>query len=467
MKWYEKSWSIRRGRALLLTLALIAGLTSCPIPPGPSNEGNGQPQDSYYTLTVQSGGSGRGTAWPPPPHTVAKGEACDIAAYPARIGFSFVNWTVISGQGVLLGDDASAATTVTLTRESATIQANFCIAVPGSDVTTLAGIVPSQTGWQTGGSNDGTGSAARFLNPEGVATDGTNLYVSDSGNNTIREVVIATAQVTTLAGKAGESGSADGAGGAARFYTPAGLATDGTDLYVADCGNDTIRKIVLATGEVTTLAGTALGGGSNDGTGAAARFRAPRDVAMVGANLYVTDSNNNTIRKIVIATGEVTTLAGTAPASGSSDGIGADARFMAPCGIVADGQNLYVSDCCNNTIRKIVISSAEVTTLAGKAGESGSGDGIVDARFNCPLGLTTDGTALYVTEFSNRTVRKILITTGAVTTIAGTAGGYWWYLSHDGNGSGAQFCNPWDIETYGTSLYVADTNAMRVVTKPP
>ena len=216
------------------------------------------------------------------------------------------------------------------------------------------------------------------------------------------------ASVTTLAGSAGMSGSADGTGAAARFYGPTYITTDGMNLYVAEFDNHTIRKIVIATGVVTTLAGSAGMSGSADGTGAAARFNYPYGVTTDGTNLYVGDFINNAIRKIVISTGFVTTLAGSAGTYGSVDGTGAAARFNMPSGITTDGMNLYITDSANRTIRKIVIFSGTVTTLAGSAGMSGSADGTgAAARFNCPAGITTDGTNLYVADYLNHTIRTI------------------------------------------------------------
>ncbi|MDD5762115.1 MAG: hypothetical protein PHP88_06335, partial [bacterium] len=249
---------------------------------------------------------------------------------------------------------------------------------------------------------DGTGTAARFSSPNGITTEGTYLYVADSGNNTIRKIVISSGAVTTLAGTAGSSGSTDGTGTAARFSSPYGITTDGTYLYVADSGNNTIRKIVISSGAVTTLAGTAGYSGYADGTGAAARFYIPYGITMDGNYLYVADSGNNTIRKIVISSGAVTTLAGTAGSSGSTDGTGTAARFYDPYGITTDGTYLYVVDSGNNTIRKIVISSGAVTTLAGTAGYSGYADGTgTAARFHDSYGITTDDTNLYVADSGN------------------------------------------------------------------
>jgi len=305
------------------------------------------------------------------------------------------------------------------------------------------------------GSEDGTGADARFNNPAGITTDGTSFYVADSSNHTIRKIVIGTGEVTTLAGTAGLRGSEDGTGADARFYSPYGIATDGTSLYVTDGYNHTIRKIVIGTGEVTTLAGTAGLRGSEDGTGADARFNYPFGIATDGTSLYVADGSNFTIRKIVIATGEVTTLAGTAGSSGSEDGTGADARFNCPSDITTDDTSLYVADKSNHTIRKIVIGTGEVTTLAGTAGSSGSEDGTdTAARFYYPEGITTDGTSLYVADTYNHIIRKIVIGTGEVTTLAGIAGSRG---SEDGTGADARFNCPSDIATDGTSLYVADT----------
>jgi sugar lactone lactonase YvrE/predicted small secreted protein len=316
-------------------------------------------------------------------------------------------------------------------------------------VTTPAG------GARPGGSTDGTGAAARFYNPRVVTTDGSNLYVTDSENHTIRQVVIATGAVTTLAGSAGSSGSADGTGAAARFNQPRGITTDGTNLYVADRNNHIIRNVVIATGAVTTLAGSAGSSGATDGMSAAARFNSPYGITTDGTNLYVTDSYNHTIRKVVIATGAVTTLAGSAGSRGATDGNGAAALFNTPNGITTDGTNLYVADFGNHTIRRVVIATGAATTLAGSAGSSGATDGTGPAaRFDYPNGMTTDGSNLYLTDSDNHTIRKVETATGAVTTLAGSAG---LKGATDGNGSVARFTYPNGITTDGTNLYIVDT----------
>lgn len=312
------------------------------------------------------------------------------------------------------------------------------------------------------GASDGSGKSARFKSPTDVTTDGTNLYVADLRNNTIRKVVIATGAVTTLAGSAGASGSTDGIGTTARFNNPYGVTTDGKNLYVTDRGNGTIRKVVIATGEVTTLAGNAGISGTADGTGPMAKFFMPHGITTDGRNLYVTDSGNNTIRKVVIATREVTTLAGSAGIIGSTDATGSLARFNFPFGIVTDGNNLYVTDRNNCTIRKIVIATGEVTTIAG-GGNYGQADGLGRAaRFDFPTGMTTDGTNLYVADAANNTIRKVVVATTEVTTLAGRAGVNG---SADDTGSLARFDGPYGITTDGISLYVADllNNTIRTI----
>ncbi len=194
---------------------------------------------------------------------------------------------------------------------------------------------------------------------------------------------------------------------AAGFDAPTGGALDGDgNLYVTDSNNRTIRKVTPA-GVVTTFAGSAGLSGSDDGTGPAARFEYPKGVAVDGdGNLYVTD--NHTIRKVTPA-GVVTTIAGTAGSYGSTDGTGAAARFWEPYGVAVDGDgNVYVADSFNRTIRKVTPAGV-VTTLAGSAGSSGSVNGIGPAaRFSSPTGVVVDGDGnLYVIDSYNRTIRKV------------------------------------------------------------
>jgi sugar lactone lactonase YvrE len=321
-------------------------------------------------------------------------------------------------------------------------------------VLTIAGS-PGQSG-----SSDGIGAAARFDDPAGVALDGAgNLYVADSGNFTIRKIVLGTGQVSTIAGTPGTTGRADGIGPAAQFLHPDGLAADGTHLYIADYSAHTIRKLVLSTGEVSTLAGIGGVNGSTDGTGAAARFSVPRGLALDGAgNMYVVEQGNHLVRRIVLSTAAVTTLAGSAGVSGSVDGTGTAARFYGPRAVIADGAgNLFISDGPTHVIRRLVLSTLAVTTVAGAAVMPGSVDAVgTMARFSSPHGLAVNtGGELLIVDSNNHSIRRMSMSAGVVSTIAGD----WLKLGRvDASGPAARFRNPQGVVSDGTgSVYVSES----------
>ncbi|HCN79432.1 MAG TPA: hypothetical protein DIT13_19895, partial [Verrucomicrobiales bacterium] len=351
---------------------------------------------------------------------------------------------------VTVSDGAlSAQDTFTVTVNSVNDAPSFTISLPGGSdlaVSTLAGS-PGLSG-----STDGTGSAARFNNPWGgvSADDAGNVYVADQANHIIRKITPG-GVVTTIAGSAGLTGSANGTGAAARFNYPNAVVVDpaGTELFVVDLVNNTIRRVDLADNSVTTFAGTAGLAGASNGTGAAARFNYPIGIARDSdGNLYVTESNNNTLRKItpgavvttlasffnnpyhpavdsagnvyvpqpnrhtiikVTPAGVKSVFAGTDGSSGAADGTGAAARFNIPTGVAVDSDdNVYVADYNNHTLRMIT-PAAEVTTVAGVAGAAGSTNGAASvARFNKPLSLSFDGAGdLYLADSASFTVRKL------------------------------------------------------------
>jgi sugar lactone lactonase YvrE len=337
---------------------------------------------------------------------------------------------------------------------------------PSYYFSTLAGSAP--------GSVDGTGAGARFNSPTGLATDSSgNIYVADPPNQTIRKIT-PDGVVTTLAGAAGVTGTSDGVGAAARFDYPSGIAVDSfSNVFVADRFNNEIREIT-PDGKVSTFAGKAkfdiVGnpvGGQANGTGAAASFNSPFGLAIDSSNnLYVTDYGSDLIRKITPAA-QVTTLAGKANQSGSTDGAATNAEFYQPEGLTIDGAgNLFVADTGNNIVRKID-SHGVVSTIAGLASQPGTSNGMGSAaRFFAPTGVALAGDGdLYVSDSANSTIR-LLTPNGsnyAVTVFAGATGQR---SEMDGTNDSARFTFPQAVAVDSEGiLYVADSaSTIRKVT---
>ena len=249
--------------------------------------------------------------------------------------------------------------------------------------------------------------------------------MADTGNHTIRKVTSA-GVVTTLAGTALSTGSTDATGSAARFNKPSGVSVDTAgNVFVADYNNSTIRKVTSA-GVVTTLAGTAGSSGSTNATGSAARFGNPIGVSVdTAGNVFVADSNNSTIRKVTSA-GVVTTLAGTAGSTGSTDATGSAARFNYPVGVSVDtAGNVFVADFNNKTIRKVT-SAGVVTTEAGLAGQNGANDGLGSAaRFVAPFGVSVNAAGdVFVSDSNLHTIKNTVASAPATVTLSGLSKTY-------------------------------------------
>jgi sugar lactone lactonase YvrE len=271
------------------------------------------------------------------------------------------------------------------------------------------------------GSKDGTGAAARFNAPEGIAADSAgNLYVAEPASATIRKVTPDGA-VTTLAGANGAVGYADGAGSAARFNAPSRVETDSKgNLYVTDTGNSVVRKI-SASGLVATLAGNGTCG-SADGRSTSAQFCNPKGVALdQWGNLWIADTGNHTVRRIDV-NGNVSTVAGSPGVCGSANGRGDVARFCNPQDIDVDKWgNVYVVDTGNSTIR-MIDAKGDVRTLAGQAGQCGSVEGSPSvSRLCAPSGIAVEGNDLYIADTGNATIRRINLD-NVTSTVAGVPG---------------------------------------------
>lgn len=390
--------------------------------------------------------------------------AVALASCAASLAFAqSYSFTIVAGTPPLIGSNEGTGTEARFNSPGAVAldaAGNTYVAdrlnhvvrkiTPAGVVTTLAGVAGSP------GIADGLGSAARLDQPGGIAIDAAgNLFVTDRAAFTIRKITAA-GEVSTLAGLPNVPGYADGVGSGARFSVPYGIAIDRDGmLFVVDGANRVIRKVTPA-GVVTTLAGGAGIVGHVDATGTNARFDALAGLAIDGAgNLYAADTSSAVIRKITPA-GVVTTLAGLAYSRGTTNGLGAAARFSNPLGIAADRDGtVYVADTSNETIRKIT-PDGTVSLFAGVPGIPGNiNASATTARFFRPTGLALDSAGnVIIADTSNHTIRRISAS-GTVTTLAGGGGNFG---STDGFGTTARFYHPRGLAIDGQgNVFVADS----------
>lgn len=336
------------------------------------------------------------------------------------------------------------------------------------EVHTLAG-TGSDLGDEDGvigltGCVDGVGGSVRFSMPFGIVSDGRGTaYITDMDNFVIRKMDLASGKVTTLSGVRPQMGSVDGPAAQAAFKQPVGITRDAAgNVYLADQGNQQIRK-VSPQGIVSTVAGLPHARGFADGPASMAKFSSPSDVAVdPKGNLFVVDFGNHCIRKIT-PEGVVSTFAGTPEEASLEDGPGASAKFSYPQGILmASDGNLYVCDSGNSVIRRI-LPDGTVSTFAG-SGATGMDDGpLASATFNSPTSVAEDRDGhLYVADAGNNAIRVIDPAAGVVTTVAGGYPG-----SVDGQGTEARFNGVFRIAVDAKGdVLVGDVwnNAIRKVT---
>ncbi len=285
------------------------------------------------------------------------------------------------------------------------------------------------------GAADGVRQSSRFNQPSSVWGNRAALYVTDTGNHTIRKIERTTGAVSTFAGSAEDSGFVDGPREVARFQHPDGIWGDGVNLYVTDTGNHAVRRIDLASGAVTTLSGADSG------------LRSPTGLWGVGDVLYVSDSGSGAIRSIDLRTGSMATLA---------------AGLASPAGLWGDSATLYVADSADHTIRMVDYATGMVTTLAGRSESAGSrNDTGGAARFNAPRGVWGNASSLFIADTGNHAIRRIDRTSGVVDILAGSP--FHTAFPEAGTGPAARIVSPSSIWATGGEFYIveSDGNAVR------
>lgn len=346
---------------------------------------------------------------------------------------------------------------------------------PG-EINTIAGDgCPIDGACPTGGSTSATTSHGLKL-PSGIATDGVgNIYISDTENSRILKVSSDGSSITTITGISGVSGSSGDGGPAASALvsTPYAIAVDGAgNIVFADTGNNAIREINATTNKISTIAGT-LGGtpgfGGDGNTATSALLASPQGFAFdASGNLYIADTGNNRIRKVDSSTGIITTIAGNGTPGFADNSAALSGEFNQPTGITiavaTDGSSaIYVADFVNNRIRKIDIATGALSTVAGdgSAGYSGDTQPALSATLNSPTSVAADAAGnLYIADFENSVIRKVNASTGKITTLAGNGTASFIGDGFDANSAG--LTKPYSVYLDGSgNVFVADTYNLR------
>ena len=326
------------------------------------------------------------------------------------------------------------------------------MAAPRSFAASATGTIVTAAGNGTAGDkgDNGPATAAELNRPWGIAVDSAgDLFIADSDNNVVREVVKATGDIITVAGngKAGYSGD-NGPATAAELDGPNTVAVDSAgDLFISDAGNNRIREVVEATGDIITIAGNGTAGyRGDDGPAIDAEIDSPRGLAVDSAgDVFFADNPNNVIREVVKATGNIITVAGDGKAGYNGDkGPATAAELNGPNTVVVDAAgDLFIGDANNNAIREVVKANGNIITVAGtgKAGYSGDNGPATAAEESGALGVAVDSLGdVFIADTGNNRVREIVAATGDIITVAGngTAG----YTGDNGPATAAELNGP-------------------------
>ncbi len=357
------------------------------------------------------------------------------------------------------------------------------LAAPAFAANTLTITTVAGSGSAGAAGNGGPAVKAQLDVPTGVAYDTGNnlLYIADSANNEVRKVVnpltINTDTISILAGtgKGGFSGD-NGPATSAQLSAPTGMAVDSSgNVYIADTGNNRVREVVKATGVIKTIAGgdKSSSGFGNGGQATSASLLAPTGVAYHSGSLYIADSGHAEVRVVNLSTGVINDYAGNGTIGYSGDGAAATkAQLGVPTGVAADANgNLYIADTLDTVAREVTASTGKISTFAGQAfkfGYSGDGGAATSAKLNAPSGVGVDSLGdVFISDTANSRIREV--TNGHISTAAGN--GTRGFSGDGGNATSAELNIPTGAVAFdGTTVFFSDTGNQRVrglFTGPP
>ena len=493
------------GKPLLLTAAASSGLSVSlsSVTPGICTlSGTTAPATASFlalgTCMIVASQPGDGATYAAAPAvtaTITVSPAAQTISFPAITGFQSVGGTITFGatasSGLPVSFTTASASVCTVNGNTATFNGAGTCTITATQVGNS--IFPSAmaaqsfpvepiglsfytiktfagNGVQGYGGDGGSAASAEFYSPSGVAVDGSgNLYIADYFNERVRMVNAATGNITTIAGN-GTCGYRGDGGPAinAELCYPSGLALDSSgNLYIADSDSNRVRK-VTPSGVISTIAGDGVGGSRGDGGPAtSAELYSPLGVAVDSTgNVYIADFYNERIRMVSAATGNISTIAGNGVQGyGGDGGPAVNAQLYGPASVKIDSSgNLYIADAYNSRIRMVNVSTGLISTIAGNGNYGFSGDGgpATSAQLYQPFGLAIDSAGnLYISDNLNQRIRMVTAATGIISTIAGNGTAH--YGGDGGRATSAELQYPADLALDNKGyVYVADGGNNRI-----